>query len=86
MLCKANIDCLDGRPERFHDGKDESIAKDKGQEHVKKDSRVVYFWMILVPLMHQHRPRKHHNDARNGATDARTHVGGNVFVNHAFDA
>lgn len=86
MLSEADIDSFDGCPQRFHHSEDESIAKDEGQKNVQKDSRVVDFGMISIPVMDQHCSGEHDSDPRHRASHARAHVSGNIFVNHGFNA
>jgi hypothetical protein len=86
MLGEAYIDRLDRGSQRFHNGEDQGIAKDKGQEHVKYNRGITHVWCISISLMHQNGPRENDNHPRNSSTHTRTHVCGNVIVYDGLDA
>lgn len=51
MLRKTDIDSLDRSTEWLHDGEDESIAEDKGHQHIQENSSITDIWGVSISLV-----------------------------------
>ena len=84
MLSKAHVDSFDRCAERLHDRENQSVAEDKGKNHIHDDCTVANVWRATITLMNQDGPSENNNNTCNRTTYASAHVRRNILVNDWF--
>mmetsp|Transcript_15544 Transcript_15544/g.33601 ORF Transcript_15544/g.33601 Transcript_15544/m.33601 type:complete len:264 (+) Transcript_15544:843-1634(+) len=85
MLGEANVHGFDRRSQGLHDGENQCVAKEKGDDHVQGHRRIGHTRIVSIPLVHQDRPGEQNNNPGDTSTDACAHVCGDIVVDDGFD-